>query len=1069
MDSMLRASRATRTFPPFTLLAAIAAAIAAALGPPASMQGVQKDSGHCTLNGQVVVACWNPQAGRDMPKNFSEYPEFLPSLDGWDFRINLPHTRFRLARSGAGTGPAMVGVIEDATSLYEDPNVTLPIVKDYGHRNNSIWMFRVNQTDGQIYVKVLPSRRNPSGSATENVRSLTAGWVRVGAPGALKFRDEAPSVVALGKGLGSAAIYVVARAEDDALYMSKHVVADTSFFSWPEPWTAVGVTSVVRPSLSEAFDTKLALATWTSTPSERIDVRLFDPADGKWRGRVRAGAAARRRPQLVWDGTALNVFFVANNRVRHTFAADDTPMKFDEPVDVSNLLFVVADDYHAIAFNKRLHVVVRRATGIPPPQQVWYATTTTPFGQASQWSEPSSVGFSTSRAPKIAALYENLFVIGVGSNGRVVHARRDPNRPGTIWLDAGTAADSAIVGAFTDIDVLSFNSDLYLAGSKVFGVNAPAGAYVINLGRAAMRRLMTAKWGMRLQWGGAGGAAVKGVGGFAPADEIPAIGDFNDDGRDDLVKFTQKAEAGVGPATVYVSLNDGGKLGDNTLWHSFFSLKGEIPMVGDFNGDGKDDIVTFTQQQQKDAAGNVIGPAVVWVSLSTGRNFATSSIWHKFFSLKGEVPGVGDFNGDGKDDIITFTQQLQKDANGNVIGPAVVWVSLSDGTKFTTSSVWHRFFSLKGEIPMAGDFNGDGKDDIVTFTQQQQKDASGNVIGNAVVWVSLSNGARFGTSSVWHTFFSLKGEIPQVADVNMDGRDDIVTFLRGQGTPPDRARNVFAALSQGNRFARSITWHSDFAGNDQARLQNAIVRSPVVGNFFGTTLGDITGAASDRKRRLPDIFAFRNDAAVHVSTAMGNIPYSPAAPWEYYKWFTEKGIGVALFPEWIWQGPNHCTGINHRFAVQGLAGSGGGDLTISSVRLGGRSGHILEELGHSIFANCFRKNNDVFGLFASIFETSTANGGIDANNMPDCPGSFYDCRDPEHYFLALLSKYRLQGDTFREEIRAETDAGRKARLNAQYEWFRARWFPGIEFTRGPSANASLMPDGVPCLPGECLR
>jgi hypothetical protein len=65
---------------------------AIAIGSSVFTQGVQKDNGHCALNGQVFVACWNPQAGRDMPKSYGQYPEFLPSLEGWDFQINLPYT-----------------------------------------------------------------------------------------------------------------------------------------------------------------------------------------------------------------------------------------------------------------------------------------------------------------------------------------------------------------------------------------------------------------------------------------------------------------------------------------------------------------------------------------------------------------------------------------------------------------------------------------------------------------------------------------------------------------------------------------------------------------------------------------------------------------------------------------------------------------------------------------------------------------------------------------------------------------------------------------------------------------
>jgi hypothetical protein len=43
-------------------------------------------------------------------------------------------------------------------------------------------------------------------------------------------------------------------------------------------------------------------------------------------------------------------------------------------------------------------------------------------------------------------------------------------------------------------------------------------------------------------------------------------------------------------------------------------------------------------------------------------------------------------------------------------------------------------------------------------------------------------------------------------------------------------------------------------------------------------------------------------------------------------------------------------------ALLGQAGTGGGDLTNLSVRMGSRQGHVLEDVGHSIFANCFRQN-----------------------------------------------------------------------------------------------------------------
>ena len=52
-----------------------------------------------------------------------------------------------------------------------------------------------------------------------------------------------------------------------------------------------------------------------------------------------------------------------------------------------------------------------------------------------------------------------------------------------------------------------------------------------------------------------------------------------------------------------------------------------IPLLGDFNGDGKDDIVVFTKGATND----------VYVGLSTGTTFNPSTKWHDFFGLNGET------------------------------------------------------------------------------------------------------------------------------------------------------------------------------------------------------------------------------------------------------------------------------------------------------------------------------------------------------------------------------------------------------------------------------------------------
>jgi hypothetical protein len=302
---------------------------------------------------------------------------------------------------------------------------------------------------------------------------------------------------------------------------------------------------------------------------------------------------------------------------------------------------------------------------------------------------------------------------------------------------------------------------------------------------------------------------------FSFSDETPATGDFNGDGRDDLVTFTRDGRVYVGLA----ESNAYGFASPATNWHNGFRTGNEVPLVGDFNGDGKDDIAKFTRGESAD----------VYVALSNGRHFGPAIRWNGSFAHDSQTPLVGDFNGDGKDDIVSFTRGSTGDA----------YVSLSNGSEFAAPRKWHDWFSIQTEIPLVGDFNGDGKDDVVTFTRGSRGD----------VFVALSNGTQFvGSGWKWHDWFSINSEIPRVGDFDGDGKDDIATFTRGIWG------DVYVALSNGRGFeGTSWKWHDSFCFD---------VELPATGDFNGDGRDDLASFARGN----------RGDVYVALSTARRKFP-----------------------------------------------------------------------------------------------------------------------------------------------------------------------------------------------------
>lgn len=272
--------------------------------------------------------------------------------------------------------------------------------------------------------------------------------------------------------------------------------------------------------------------------------------------------------------------------------------------------------------------------------------------------------------------------------------------------------------------------------------------------------------------GSAFGDPVLGHDFFSIDGEVPRTGDVDGDGRADIVTFT-RGDA----ADVYVALAAGTGFGASAKWHDFFAVGTEYPELGDVNGDGMADLITFTRGSAGD----------VYVALSTGSGFGPGVKWQDNFGYGGERPAVGDFDGDGRDDVAVFTGGSQAD----------VYVSLSNGVAFVQEAwLWHGNFAVGAELAGAGDVNGDGRDDVVTFTRGDTAD----------VFVSLSDGGRFVQNAWrWHDFFAVGEEAPGLGDVNGDGRTDILTFTRGA------AADVWVATSTASAFGASAVWHDQFA------------------------------------------------------------------------------------------------------------------------------------------------------------------------------------------------------------------------------------------------------------------
>ena len=432
-----------------------------------------------------------------------------------------------------------------------------------------------------------------------------------------------------------------------------------------------------------------------------------------------------------------------------------------------------------------------------------------------------------------------------------------------------------------------------------------------------------------------------------------ASGDFNNDGYDDLAvgvpyeDFNSKNVANGGVVHVIFGSSSGLSKSNHQFWHQNRQIGahkikssaetgdrfGNALVVGDFDGDGVDDLAIGVDGEDIDSKGIVDSGAVavLYGKQNAGLTAAGNELWHQ------DTPGIngvaengdrfgyaltaGDFDNDGADDLAVGLPYEDIGSRTNAGAVNVIYGVVGTGLSARGDQIWHQDSSnivgvaeshdRFGFSLAAGDFDGDNRDDLAIGVPYEHIGRTADAGAVNLIFGTQGTGLQHfsnrirtgndaGIAQSMSTEYSIGnkaeaydnfGYALAAGDMNNDGYDELAISAPGEDLYFNTRKNVGVVhVLEGNNHVDSyaetkvgmaVTWHQSYSwtpGPTSGHMEE--------NDYFGRalTMGDFNG---DRRADLAvgvpleDIGRVSNGGLVNIFHGVDHhdIKYTNAQIW----------------------------------------------------------------------------------------------------------------------------------------------------------------------------------------------